>query len=339
MTDNFQYHREIVHRSIGLRDQVDRAVTPAQSGVEPSDTAHNFDPSPNNASLLDSHKDDFIIPVINVRVLRRRQCHAACSCSCHQIQRRVLPGQFGRLMGSLFIGYTSHPCPFRRCDVYGCRQSSALHVKLAYRFPAWFWNRALHIAFLGGGLGPELVLRFPCVRPFESDWGKCVRDGAVEELKSLTENRQASLSDVDSEFGMTALHWSMHNCQVSMVSFLIRSGADWTAEDGFGLTPRHCLLFDCQQSSPGDSTSDERLLLSKQYSRLDNASASDLLEEPAPHTVYRGSGTHDALRASLKTPTDIHDADALGNTLLTKAIRWTDELTGKVSPSVGVSVR
>ncbi|KAL8889679.1 MAG: hypothetical protein Q9215_003089 [Flavoplaca cf. flavocitrina] len=121
-----------------------------------------------------------------------------------------------------------------------------------------------------------------------------------------------------------------------MVSFLIRSGADWTAEDGFGLTPRHCLLFDCQQSIPCDSTRDGRLLLLKQYSRLDNASASDLLEEPAPHTVYRGSGTHDALRASLKSPTDIHDADALGNTLLTKAIRWTDELTDYgADPTVG----
>ncbi|KAL9035759.1 MAG: hypothetical protein Q9180_004681, partial [Flavoplaca navasiana] len=116
---------------------------------------------------------------------------------------------------------------------------------------------------------------------------------------------QASLYDLDSEYG-----------------------ADWTAEDGFGLTPRHCVLFDCQQSIPCDSTLDERWLLLKQYSRLDNASASDLLEEPAPHTVYRGSGTHDALRASLQSPTDIHDADALGNTLLTKAITEQIRLFG-----------
>ncbi|KAL8871320.1 MAG: hypothetical protein Q9198_007444, partial [Flavoplaca austrocitrina] len=72
--------------------------------------------------------------------------------------------------------------------------------------------------------------------------------------------------------------------------------------------------------------------------RLDNASASDLLEEPAPHTVYRGSDTHDALRASLKSPTDIHDADALGNTLLTQAIRWTDELTVRLLLEHGCSV-
>lgn len=42
MTNNPQYHREIAHCLIGLRDQVDRMVTPAQSGVEPSDTARNY---------------------------------------------------------------------------------------------------------------------------------------------------------------------------------------------------------------------------------------------------------------------------------------------------------
>ncbi|KAL8853728.1 MAG: hypothetical protein Q9221_001371 [Calogaya cf. arnoldii] len=197
-------------------------------------------------------------------------------------------------------------------------------MKLTYRFPSWFWNRAIRVSFMGGKLGPELVLRFACVRPFESDWGTFVREGAVEDLKCLIDRKQADLNDIDSKYGMTALHWSMHYCQVDMVSFLIRSGADWAAEDGFGLTPRHCLLFDYKHSIPCDGTRRNRLLLLQQYSTLDNSSESELLEEPAHHSIYRDKNTHNNLRASLRFLGDIDDADALGHTLLTKAIVRSD---------------
>lgn len=327
MTDNARYQHEFAHRLVGIRHQVDRVVTLANSDAEPSYTARK-DPI-SNILPPNRHDDDAVVPNINVRVLRRRSCHSACSCSCHRTQRLVSPGTLERLVGSLFMGYTGIPSPFRRCDVYDCRQRSLTHVKLTYRFPAWFWNRAIHVAFLGGGPSPELVLRFPCVRPFESDWGTFVRAGAVEDLKYLIDRKQASLHDVDSKYGMTALHWSMHRCRVDMVSFLIHSGADWAAEDGFGLTPRHCLLFDYQYFLPCGPTRDNRLLLLQQYSSLDNSSKSDLLEEPALHRIYRGEDTHDALRASLRSRRDIDAADALGHTLLTKAIGWTDEPTGE----------
>ncbi|KAL8648567.1 MAG: hypothetical protein Q9226_005939 [Calogaya cf. arnoldii] len=210
-------------------------------------------------------------------------------------------------------------------------------MKFTYRFPSWFWNRAVHVSFMGGKVGPELVLRFPCVRPFESDWGTSVREGAVEDLKSLIDRKQAGLNDIDSKYGMTALHWSMNNCRVDMVSFLIRSGADWAAEDGFGLTPRHCLLFDYRDSIPCDGTRRKRPLLLQQYSTLDNSSESELLEEPAQHRIYRGKETYNTLRANLRTLGGIDDADALGHTLLTKAIEWMDVPTVRLLLENGAS--
>ncbi|KAL8724056.1 MAG: hypothetical protein Q9166_008154 [cf. Caloplaca sp. 2 TL-2023] len=47
----------------------------------------------------------------------------------------------------------------------------------------------------------------------------------------LIDSKQASLHDVDSKYGMTALHWAMYYSRVDMASFLVRSGAGPTTRE------------------------------------------------------------------------------------------------------------
>ena len=330
MADNDECHQEIAHRLVGVRNQPVRSVTPATPEVERSNSnTEREDVFVSNTSLSTTTKHDAIMPNVLVRVLRRRPCHSACSCICHQTQRLLSPGIVQRLVGNLFIGYTGLPTPFRRCNVLGCRQNSPAHAKLFYRFPSWFCKRAVDLAFFGGGLCPELVLRFPCVRPLHSEWGEYIRDGRVDDLKRLINCKQASLQDVDNTFGLTALHWALEYGWVDLASFLVRAGADLAAEDGFGLTPRHCLLFGYTWLNFHIPRGDEEMFLRRQSNNFDIPSDSELLEEPALCKTYNGKDTHDTVRASLNSLGGINDVDALGGTLLMKAVRQTDASTGE----------
>ncbi|KAL8811735.1 MAG: hypothetical protein Q9200_001568 [Gallowayella weberi] len=206
----------------------------------------------------------------------------------------------------------------------------------------WFWGRAVSATFSaegdGGRSGPELILRFPCIRPLDGDWGKIVQGGDIKSLMNLINRKYASLHDVDSKYGGTALHWAMHHRRVVMTSTLLRSGADLAAEDGFGLTPRHCLLFDktyipecftCHQ--------DDRLLLLQRLQTIDTSFEDDLLEEPILRKVYQGPDTYEALRNSISSGGGINERNSLGETVLVKAIGHHDEPAVRILLEHGAS--
>ena len=129
---------------------------------------------------------------IGLQTLRRRSCNSSCNCYCHRTQRIVSPGFMERLIGKLFLGYAGLPLVFRSCTVLGCRQDSSKLAKMTYKFPSWFWQRAVSLAFSStSGTGPELLLRVPYVRPAHSEWFICARMGDADGLKRLLHNGQA----------------------------------------------------------------------------------------------------------------------------------------------------
>ncbi|KAI4086925.1 MAG: hypothetical protein LQ339_008978 [Xanthoria mediterranea] len=156
-----------------------------------------------------------------------------------------------------------------------------------------------------------------------------IRDGRVDDLKRLIDCKQASLQDVDNTFGLTALHWALEYGWVDLASFLVRAGADLAAEDGFGLTPRHCLLFGYTWLNFHIPSGDEEMFLRRHSKNFDILSDSELLEEPALCKTYHGKDTHITVRANLNSLGGINDVDALGGTLLMKAVRRADEPTGE----------
>ncbi|KAL9598733.1 MAG: hypothetical protein Q9219_004291, partial [cf. Caloplaca sp. 3 TL-2023] len=120
--------------------------------------------------------------------------------------------------------------------------------------------------------------------------------------------------------------WAVHCHKPRASTFLIDSRADLTAEDSFGLIPRHCLLFHhsevAQQKNPG--------LVPPQYDSLDPVSVDDLLESPPIHVCYRADGNSDTFQIMLKsmTKSDLNTPDFIGETLLFKAIRCGDLALG-----------
>ena len=129
---------------------------------------------------------------VRLQTLRRGSCNPSCNCCCHKTQRIASPGLLERLVGKLFLGYAGLSSAFRRCTVLGCRQDSSKLAKMTYKFPSWFWRRAVSLAFsYTSRTGPELLLRFPSVRPAHSEWFICARMGDADGLKRLLQNRQA----------------------------------------------------------------------------------------------------------------------------------------------------
>lgn len=129
---------------------------------------------------------------VRLQMLQRRFCSPSCRCSCHKTQRIASPGFLERLIGKLFLGYAGLSSGFRSCTVLECRQDSSKLAKVTYRFPSWFWQRAVNVVFsYTSSTGPELLLRLPYVRPAHSEWFICARMGDADGLKRLLHNGQA----------------------------------------------------------------------------------------------------------------------------------------------------
>lgn len=137
--------------------------------------------------------EEYAPPPIQLHVLRRLPCDDSCHCSCHRAQRYASPGVLEKVLGKLFLGYAGLPTLFGKCNALGCRQRSSKLAKMTYRFPRWFWYRAVNVGFsYTPATGPELLLRFPCVRPAQCDWFIFARMGDAEGLKRLLTQKQAS---------------------------------------------------------------------------------------------------------------------------------------------------
>ena len=149
-------------------------------------------PGSQAATFIKSVDTQLGCPTMRLQALQRRPCNPLCHCTCHKTRRIASPGFLERLLGKLFVGYSGLPSVFRNCTVLGCRQDSSKLVKVTYSFPYWFWQRAVNAAFsYTFATGPELLLRFPCVRPAHSEWFICARMGDADGLKRLLGNKQA----------------------------------------------------------------------------------------------------------------------------------------------------
>ena len=130
---------------------------------------------------------------VQVHVQRRLLCDSNCFCACHQTQRLATPSFAKNIVGNLFLGYSGFPTLFRKCNILGCRQESSKNARMTYRFPWWFWQRAVNLCFTWNSPdGPELLLRFPFIRPSDCDWFGFARMGDVEGMQCLLERGQAS---------------------------------------------------------------------------------------------------------------------------------------------------
>ncbi|KAL8689868.1 MAG: hypothetical protein Q9218_004556 [Villophora microphyllina] len=278
--------------------------------------------------------------IMQIQFLRRYRCAPPCQCACHQTQRLRLPHIAENFIGRLFLGYAGVPLLTQKCNTLACRQNSPAIVKLAYRFPYWIWQRALNMVFTySSKTGPQLVLRFPCVRPMACEWFEAARQGYVGILKDLLDRKQACrefypvptayrdlvdranpiVHDIEDYTGMTALHIQPVKIGLACRSlqFASRNLVDERS------IPRHCLLFEYFATT---TEAKSQALLLERYRIIDDVPEHDIFEEPRLHTFYREAGADPAFHQAIATasPTELDETDIIGETLLFKATRGND---------------
>lgn len=89
-------------------------------------------------------------------------------------------------------------------------------------------------------------------------------------------------------------------------------------------TPRHCLFFVLLHSAIGEGYGIETI--SQQFQKVETTSLDDILEPPPLHVTYGIQGATSAFRTSLRKspPSSLEEKDAIGETLLFKAVRQSD---------------
>ena len=133
-------------------------------------------------------------------------CFAGCPCSCHLFKAFTSSRALSSIFGTLFIGYHGVSGLGQKCSHYICRRKSS-RLEVTYLFPRWFVQRAITYTLENvSAKGPELCLRFLCVRP---EWvmyipfGSSARRG--DSLETRLTYRRASIRDIDN-IGDTWLH-------------------------------------------------------------------------------------------------------------------------------------
>ena len=179
---------------------------------EPSDTDTDLEAFAMSSRIYQPQSpqsEALVKPYAAIFDLAQSLCEPDCSCACHEGGRIRSPRYLNAIFGSLSIGYRAQPWVTATCDSSDCR-SRLTHVTYTYAFPPWLLDRMVtfRIAY-DQSRGPELCVRLPRVRSHsDSIFTAAARlheeEAAIEHIKLLLTNGEASVLDVDS-YGHTAL--------------------------------------------------------------------------------------------------------------------------------------
>jgi hypothetical protein len=122
------------------------------------------------------------------------------------------PQQLEFFVGSLFLGYSGLPQPWRECNERTCQRQSIPTIRVSYYFPSWFLTRVLQITFAMSYMkGPELILNCPRVVEDDSPVIFQAVQGNLQHIQYLFNEGLASPYDVALSNGRTALHVRIPN--------------------------------------------------------------------------------------------------------------------------------
>ena len=146
---------------------------------------------------------------IRVRTPSKFRCtEANCACSCHLGRYRKSPMFLKRFLGALSFRGT-------------CRNHAARLWEVKWWTPEWILNYNVYLLFERAACGtPSFGLR--CQR--KVPWGEqdtIIRfslTGDTAGIKSILESGHGSLHDTDPNHGLTALHVSLLNPKLHLIS-------------------------------------------------------------------------------------------------------------------------
>lgn len=162
-------------------------------------------------------KSRSIIPTLQMTTttFATKPCSTSlCTCKCHQTSRLQPLAWVSQVFGTLFIGYSGTVLPFLgeiKCTEKFCKRSEQAVVKATYYFPDWtpFASRMISFRNTWSTLDvSELYVKFPRVVPASSDIFILAQQGNIPGVQRLFMQKKASVFDVNSSEGRSALHVS-----------------------------------------------------------------------------------------------------------------------------------
>ena len=154
---------------------------------------------------------EYIRPTLTTRVQQRQSsvitfhcdrllsCARGCSCVCHSKQSYKSPGMLGKLVGSIFVGYTGLPMLTAKCDLDTCINQVPHSIRVSYTFPAWVVMKTLDFFAKSSSVsGPcfGLSVRNRVSEAFGMNILTASRHGDISTLIKLLEKRKVSISDI-----------------------------------------------------------------------------------------------------------------------------------------------
>ena len=129
-------------------------------------------------------------------------------------------------LGSLNVRLQGIPYVAPSCDETTCKRIRHPSLRVSYRFPPWFFQRAIHTLISNGHVsGPQLNLACTRVVARDSKIFSLARRGDIAGVQDLFEKGLASPFDASAVGGHTALHLAILRLHFELCKFLLTQGA------------------------------------------------------------------------------------------------------------------
>ncbi|KAL8687366.1 MAG: hypothetical protein Q9218_006442 [Villophora microphyllina] len=158
-----------------------------------------------------------------------------CLCPCHQVTTMSSPGDWSKLLGRLFVGYT------------GTR------IRVAYLFPFWFAWRLFALTITKASTSFMWKLDFPAVTQGSSDMFVHASLGNIEKIQT----------------NKSTLPVALQFRQITTVSLLIEQGADMYLQDCNNKTPLD-LFYENYFITTGEKRMEALLPIFERYDVFDH---------------------------------------------------------------------
>jgi hypothetical protein len=122
---------------------------------------------------------------------QKRGCAAECECVCHQRRRYRSPSFAQKVLGELFIGFSSLPLLSKSCTDDRCTQKSTFSATFTYYLPTLLLSKMISLVFITTSQGdPAACLK---VRPLSSDFSlyRAVEGNNLQTIQTMIDNRSA----------------------------------------------------------------------------------------------------------------------------------------------------
>jgi hypothetical protein len=178
---------------------MDLATTSDGSPANPSNTGSQRRPI-NPSALEISAKTSTTTTVSTESISRlklefsrfqKRGCVPECECTCHQRHRYRSPSFAQKILGELFVGFSSLPLLSKPCSDMRCTQRSPFSATVTYYLPTLFLSKVISLVYITTSQGdPAACVK---VRPLSTDFSiyRAVENNDLQGVRRMVDRHSA----------------------------------------------------------------------------------------------------------------------------------------------------